>query len=99
MLATLEHPQPIALQAPPDHEVVVRLTKDGTTRIRATQWDVATWLRRRLHERGWICTSPSPLGEWRDYCFFVTKGPATVRRNLLNELQSMPGLQFRLEAF
>ena len=97
MIATLEHGPHTALPARSEREVFVRFATTGTSRVRANDWETATWLRRKLYERGWICTSPSPLGDWRDFRFFVTKGPATVRRNLRSELQSIPDLQLRLE--
>ena len=91
MTAVFEGRRATILDLPIDLEIFVHLT-NGASRIRAAEWEQATWLRRKLHQRGWVCTSPSPISERRDYCFFVTRGPATLRRNLVSELQSIPGI-------
>jgi hypothetical protein len=88
MIATLERQPALVADPPRDFDVFLRLTS-GTSRVRVTEWAEAAWLRRKLHDRGWVCTSPSPTPRREDYCFFVTRGPATVRRNLVAELQSL----------
>jgi hypothetical protein len=95
MIAVLERETP---QAAPhlDRRVWVRLGS-GSSRIRANCWEGASAVRRQLHQRGWICTSPSPSPDWDQYVFFVTKGPATVRRDLRGELRSLAGTEFVFE--
>ncbi len=95
MIATLESPNSSSLDLQ-DHPVWVRLG-NGSSRIRATGWKQAAWLRRKLHDRGWMCTSPSPSIDPDDYTFFVAKGPATIRRDLQSELESFAGVRLMLE--
>lgn len=96
MTVTLTGRRTGANDLPTDSEIFVRLTS-GASRIRATDWEQATRLRRKLHEQGWICTSPSPSAGQQEYCFFVSRGPATVRRNLIRDLQAIPGLGLAFE--
>jgi hypothetical protein len=95
MIAVLERETPSA--APHfNRRVWVRLGS-GSSCIRAKCWQQASAVRRQLHHRGWVCTSPSPNPEREEYAFFVTKGPATVRRDLRAELESLSGMEFFFE--
>jgi len=80
----------------PARMVRVRLGS-GSSRIRASCWEEATRLRRRLHGRGWICTSPCPNVGQNQFTFFVAKGPATVRRDLRSDLESLSEFDFVFE--
>jgi hypothetical protein len=80
----------------PGRTVQVRLGL-GSSNIGASSWEHATRLRRLLHRQGWICTSPSPSVEQREFMFFVAKGPATVRRDLRNDLESLSEFDFVFE--
>lgn len=79
-----------------DRRVRVRLGS-GSSRLRANCWERASAVRRQLHQRGWICTSPSPSPDRDEFVFFVTKGPATVRRDLRAELGSLTGIELVFE--
>ncbi len=95
MIAVLERETPTA--APRfDRRVWVRLGS-GSSCIRANCWQQASLVRRQLHQRGWVCTSPSPNPDRDEYAFFVTKGPATVRRDLRGELGSLAGMEIVFE--
>jgi hypothetical protein len=80
----------------PERAVRVRLGS-GSSNIRASCWEQATRLRRQLHHQGWICTSPSPNVGQGDFMFFVAKGPATVRRDLRSDLESLSEFDFVFE--
>jgi hypothetical protein len=95
MIAVLERETPSAASHF-DRRVWVRLGS-GSSCIRAKCWQQASAVRRQLHHRGWICTSPSPSWDREEYTFFVTKGPATVRRDLRGELGSLAGTEIVFE--
>ncbi len=80
----------------PARTVRVRLGS-GSSRIRASCWEEATRLRRHLHRRGWICTSPCPNVGQNEFTFFVAKGPAAVRRDLRGDLESLSEIEFMFE--
>ncbi len=80
----------------PESAVRVRL-RAGSSDIRASCWEQATRLRRQLHRQGWICTSPSPNVGQDEFMFFVAKGPATVRRDLRRDLESLSDFDFVFE--
>ena len=80
----------------PARTVRVRLGS-GSSKIRGSGWEQATRLRRLLHRQGWICTSPSPNVGQNEFTFFVAKGPATIRRNLRNDLESLSEFDFVFE--
>ncbi len=83
----------------PEHTILVRLSQ-GSSKIRASCWEQATRLRRQLHGQGWVCTSPCPnFGQngQNEFTFFVTKGPATVRRDLRSDLESLSEFEFAFE--
>jgi hypothetical protein len=83
-----------ALEA--ESTVSVRLGA-GSSNIRASCWEQATRLRGQLHRQGWICTSPCPNFGQSEFTFFVTKGPATVRRDLRSDLESLSEFEFVFE--
>jgi hypothetical protein len=95
MIAMLERETPQAVRHF-DRRVWVRLGS-GSSRIRANCWERASAVRRQLHLRGWVCTSPSPSPDREEYVFFVTKGPATIRRDLRAELGTLAGTDFVIE--
>jgi hypothetical protein len=80
----------------PERTVSVRLGR-GSSNIRASCWEQATRLRRQLHRQGWICTSPCPKVGQSEFTFFVTKGPATVQRDLRSDLESLSEFEFVFE--
>jgi hypothetical protein len=80
----------------PARTVRVRLGSDSS-RIRASCWEEAARLRRRLHRQGWTCTSPCPNGGQNEFTFFVAKSPATVRRDLRSDLESLSEIDLVFE--
>ncbi len=76
--------------------VRVRLSS-GSSKIRASCWEQAARLRRQLHGQGWICTSPCPNVGQNEFTFFVAKGPATIRRDLRSDLESLSEFEFVFE--
>ena len=69
----------------------------GSSKIRASCWEQATRLRRQLHGQGWICTSPCPNVGQNEFTFFVAKGPASIRRDLRSDLESLSEFDFVFE--
>jgi hypothetical protein len=95
MIAVLECETDLS-RLEPARTVRVRLGS-GSSKIRASCWEQATRLRRQLHRQGWICTSPSPNVGQSEFMFFVAKGPATIRRDLRSDLESLSEFDFVFE--